>query len=134
MPEFVPAAGKKVLGPTDVAAAVGSGCLVDAGATPRAFSITATEPCTVRLAVFDYPFWRAVDEAGDALPTTADANGLVVVTPPPGTHSIHLEFVPKTMLRTVSAGVSVVSLLLVLFGLTWIKRSDTQLRASTPMA
>jgi hypothetical protein len=114
MPEFVPAGQTCSLGPLQ--GSHGTMAVMNSGTSCK---LTPDEgsalhfACQVTMPVFYYPYWRATDQAGATLPTSSDAHGLLVVSMPPGAHAVNLSFEPRSRVRTISAAVSLVTLLFV---------------------
>ncbi|HEY4046703.1 MAG TPA: hypothetical protein VGM27_07545 [Acidobacteriaceae bacterium] len=132
MAEFMPAGTTRPEAPTVDLASIqvdesGADCkayIDSASRMPRAFSVDSTEPCRVRLALYYYPYWRALDEAGKRLPLGRTPEGLVTITVPPGRHRIAMKFKASSPLRTATLLVSAASaLLVVVFALQEARRS-----------
>lgn len=90
--------------------------------TSRVLLTDAQGACEARLGTYYFPYWRATDETGQALPVGKDARGLLLVELPPRHHTVRVWFQPASTVRSVSAGVSGVSLLCVGCGLVWFRR------------
>ncbi len=71
-----------------------------------------TSPCRLRLALFDYPFWRASDESLHPLSTARDPSGLLLIEVPAGDHLVSVAFHPASTTRTASAILSLLALTL----------------------
>lgn len=121
-PEFLPAGAKRPLGPgifppsSPVSPATSSGCATTLR-SPRPgrkiLETNASGPCQVRIAMYYYPYWQAIDESGAHLETGRDADGLLLVSVPAGEHTIQLVFKARSLVRTGSLMLSVLSLLVV---------------------
>jgi hypothetical protein len=120
-PEFVPV-GAKPPAPVNfppsspVSPATSSGCAT-ALRSPRPgrkiLETNASGPCQVRIAMYYYPYWQAIDESGTHLETGRDADGLLLVRVPAGEHTIRLVFEARSFVRTGSLMLSLLSLLVV---------------------
>ncbi len=75
----------------------------------RAFRTHASAPCRIRIALFDYPYWRAFDESLHPLHTARDPNGLLLVDIPAGDHLVAVSFHPASRVRTASALLSILA-------------------------
>jgi hypothetical protein len=124
LPEFVPAKAIKPSAPlhlpavttaADKADSVCRVALLSSAPQLRVFSTASTQECGVQLALFFYPYWRALDETGAELPTGRTAAGLLVVTIPAGRHTVRVVYKPGSPLRTASALVSIAAVFLVVF-------------------
>ena len=90
----------------------------------RTVATNSSAPCHLRLAVFFYPWWEATDESGSPLPLARDSDGLIAISVPPGSHTVHVLFRPHSRTRTWSAMVSLTTLLLVVCSLALFPRKD----------
>jgi len=123
MPEFVPLGVTRPAGPlgmpatTVVDAAAGSSCSVTA-ATAEAdavrFVALSSAPCSIRVAVYSYPYWNVIDQNGAMLPHTVDSDHMLVVQVPAGEHRVHALFQPRSAIRTISRTVSIAAWLVTL--------------------
>jgi hypothetical protein len=86
----------------------------------------SSAPCKVRVKIYYYPYWRAVDESGDLLPTAKDSYGLLLVSVPSGKHTVRLIFRAHSGVRTAGLFVSLVSLVLIAFAIFKSRPKITQ--------
>lgn len=96
-----------------------SGCnptLLRAHPNERIVRTDSPAPCMLSLNTFYYPFWKAHLEDGASLEVSKSPAGLLQAAVPPGRHEIRFEFMPASRLRTGSAIVSLLILLVLLFG------------------
>jgi hypothetical protein len=130
MPEFVPPGVTRPSGPlnlplvTAVDTPPGSNCVVAMAAANAGgfnFSSMSDVPCKVRLGVYFYPYWRATDQNGKSLHRFADADSLLLVDVPAGSHIVHVVFAPRSRTRTIAAGISSVALLLLGLALALVR-------------
>jgi hypothetical protein len=128
MPEYVPVGASRPPGPMGLPLArpQSSACAVQ-DAVLRAdgldFNAQAGTQCPVWLAVYAYPYWRATDETGSPLPTSADRNSLLWVAVPPGNHRVSVVFAPLSITRTISGWVSLAVFLLAIGW--WVRAGST---------
>ncbi len=74
--------------------------------------------CWVRVGIYGYPYWHASDEgSGLALATKNDADGILMVRVPAGSHRIRLEFSAWRRVRMIGAGISLAGILGMGFGI-----------------
>jgi hypothetical protein len=105
----------------------GSGCKIltmKKGYASRDLVTDSQGECAVRLPIFFYPYWRAADESDKPLLLGRDADGLLLVTVPVGRHAIHLAFRAASVVRSVSAGVSLVAVIMLALGLGFSLRRE----------
>jgi hypothetical protein len=95
----------------------------------RTFRTLSTKPCRVRLTLYFYPYWRATDESGKLVPTVRESTGLLLIDVPPGPHTVSVAFRPASSIRTISAIVSLVTLLLLA---TTLLRNRRRIRHISP--
>ncbi|MGA2350618.1 MAG: hypothetical protein ABSF70_09325 [Terracidiphilus sp.] len=141
LPEYVPVGATQQIAPPALApiAIAGDGpagecatALLSAAAWDKSFSVDSEQPCNVRLAIFDYPYWHAVDERGDSLVISRNAEGLLLVAVPPGRHIVHLRFRVSSPLRTASWVIT--SCMVLLFALTFLAEICTRIRRRKDLA
>jgi len=134
MAEYIPAGETRPTSPQHFAPAApanpqpGQTCdLSPSPAVPGELSFisAANAPCKVRLAVYFYPYWQAVDESGVSLPTSSDAQGLLIVSAPAGVHGVHVVFRPHSRLRVASAVVSLAMLLVTGLAFAWVRSGES---------
>jgi hypothetical protein len=88
------------------------GCILTQSPSNLSFLTDSLTPCPILLPVFFYPYWQARDETNNPIPTTSTPEGLLLLTAPPGRHTITLTFRPASRLRTTSSIISLIALLL----------------------
>jgi hypothetical protein len=128
MPEFVPAGASRPPGPMGLPLATpqSSQCGVSdvvSRLDGLDFNAQAGVPCSVALAVYAYPYWRATDETGLLLATSADRNRLLSVALPSGNHHVRVVFAPRSTTRMASCWVSMAVILLAFWW--WIRAGST---------
>lgn len=127
--EYIPAGASMPASPssvpeiTAVADAIGGHCAaaVMQLRTPDHLFFTTDSDlgCRVRLPLFDFPYWTAVDPHGNALPV-GDDGGLAVVSVPPGDQHIELRFRPTSAYRILGRFISIFAslILAILYSIT----------------
>jgi hypothetical protein len=83
------------------------------------FSTSSSEPCTVVLNVYFYPYWHALTESGTVLTTAVNQKGLLSVEVPAGKHTVQVFFKPASTARTVSSAASLLTLAFVILCLIY---------------
>jgi hypothetical protein len=91
------------------------------------FSTYSDAGCTVRLPLFDYPYWSAVDGDGHRL-SIEDDGGLAAVTVGPGNQHVQLRFRASSAYRTLGKIISALSGAVV-FALLFVWRDRPRLEA-----
>jgi hypothetical protein len=74
--------------------------------------------------MYYYPYWQAIDESGTHLETRRDADGLLLVSVPAGEHTIRLVFEARSVIRTGSLILSLLSLFLVFLAIRGSPRAE----------
>lgn len=69
-------------------------------------------PCSLVLNTFAYPFWNATQDGHIATPLQANSSGLIEVAMPQGEHRLTVQFLPRSLTRSVANGISIAALLL----------------------
>jgi hypothetical protein len=88
---FIPAGVDPPSAPTDLPLVSSDGCSATLESPRKGQRILETDssgPCKVLVKIYYYPYWRAVDESGDLLPTGKDSYGLLLVSVPSGKHTV----------------------------------------------
>ena len=102
------------------------------GLVSRTLITEAQGNCEVRFATYYFPYWRATDESGVSLLLHKDASGLLIVTLPPGKHTVSVSFQPASAVRNGGAVVSIVSVLFAVLGIVLYRKDDD--RSTIPAA
>jgi hypothetical protein len=64
--------------------------------------VISDSSCRVRLPIYFYPYWEAIDEAGRKLVTSRDDAGMLLVEVPTGSHTVRVRFHAYSLVRIVS--------------------------------
>lgn len=131
-PEFVPAGAEpyapiNVVPSSPVSPATAPDCatvLRSPAAGRKILDTNASAPCQVRVAMYYYPYWQAVDESGIHLKTGRDHDGLLLVRVPSGKHTIRLVFEAHSFVRRWSLMLSLISLLAVFLAIRYSPRRE----------
>jgi hypothetical protein len=86
------------------------------------FRTRSLHSCRVRLTVYFYPYWRALDESNRPLGTLRESTGLLLIDVPAGEHTITVTFRAVSELRTLSAIISLITVLLLVAALVFDRR------------
>lgn len=90
-------------------------------ATIRILHTSSITPCRLRLTLYFYPYWRASDETGKELPVLRESTGLLLIDVPAGSYTVTLIFHPASRTRTASFLASLVTLVVLLGALLYLR-------------
>jgi hypothetical protein len=119
VPEFVPTGAIRPLAPPEIPL-LGPTCSTTVQARQAAALTLSTQSqtgCQARIAVFFYPYWKAMDESHTAVPVARSPEGLLLLTIPPGEHTLKLAFHPASKTRTAGRALTLFAACLIVAGL-----------------
>ena len=103
-----------------------SASVVEHGPTHDRFTVTSPQAFVARVLTFDFPGWRATVDGQPVAITPSDPHGFITFPVPAGTHDVRVEF-GSTLPRTIGAGISVVTLsMLLLLGVKQVAGHKSQ--------